>query len=365
MRRKVCQRPDRYRSPRSAAVGSRVRNVCHRSRRLFGAVAVLLLAGAGTVRPPAARHDLEPWRNGVPEGWIRVEGDILIPAGEGTTAAAYTTILWGDGVVPFEFDGDGNDSVSAAHRTVMLNAMAQWTGAAAITFRARQLFDTGWLHIRDSNNDTDPSNSAPVGAGVGERTVNIADWDVWICTHELGHALGFWHEQSRPNRDNFVRINWGRIADESAHNFEVHSDAHQYPRGGYDFDSIMHYDQCAFSTCSSCSTNLGSCRTITVLSPWDTDWQGDIGQRDHLSTFDELTMSFMYPESDWRFVDGSYTGFFENGTLWEPYKTYSKGRTEVPSGGTIWIQPGSYSTGGIITKPMTLRAPVGGVVLQE
>ncbi len=63
--------------------------------------------------------------------------------------------------------------------------------------------------------------------------------------HEFLHALGFWHEQNRPDRDNFVKISYENIQDGMADQFDKYTG--KYFSTPYDYNSIMHYDETAFS----------------------------------------------------------------------------------------------------------------------
>jgi len=63
--------------------------------------------------------------------------------------------------------------------------------------------------------------------------------------HEFNHALGFKHEQTRSDRDKYVRINWQNIRSGMAYNFK-RADTNNL-NTPYDYSSIMHYGRTAFS----------------------------------------------------------------------------------------------------------------------
>ena len=60
--------------------------------------------------------------------------------------------------------------------------------------------------------------------------------------HELGHAIGFHHEHSRPDRDDYVTINYDNIHDSSVYNFAIAADSETFGMP-YGYDSVMHYGQ--------------------------------------------------------------------------------------------------------------------------
>ena len=58
--------------------------------------------------------------------------------------------------------------------------------------------------------------------------------------HELAHAQGILHEQSRTDRDQYVTIQWNNIRRGMERNFRKHAFA-QTAGVPYDYNSIMHY----------------------------------------------------------------------------------------------------------------------------
>lgn len=122
---------------------------------------------------------------------------------------------------------------------------------------------------------------------VGGRQVTMLGWPCFMANgkimHEMMHVLGFLHEQSRPDRDNNVKIAWDNIIKGHDKNFLKYTSA-QTNLGGmaYDYGSVMHYSQYAFSKNKQ--------RTIIPLNEAGVR----IGQRETLSQVDIAKIRMLY-----------------------------------------------------------------------
>jgi hypothetical protein len=65
-----------------------------------------------------------------------------------------------------------------------------------------------------------------------------------VIHHELMHAMGFQHEQNRPDRDDHVRIKFQNIDESSVFNFQMIN--HTAARSVYELISVMHYASNSF-----------------------------------------------------------------------------------------------------------------------
>jgi len=67
-------------------------------------------------------------------------------------------------------------------------------------------------------------------------------------THEILHALGFVHEHSRPDRDQYVRVNWQNIEVDKQGQYEIVPDAMALPYRDrpFDFTSATIYSETDF-----------------------------------------------------------------------------------------------------------------------
>ncbi len=227
---------------------------------------------------------------------------------------------WTDGIVYYEF----HSSVTTTQQDIARNAMDALEAVCDVEFilATTQIFRIRFYDstvgndafvgappicmtqaVYDSYNDPGlPVNvTNPCGGGlvtVPRTPIRIMNWDVFgTVLHEIMHALGFFHEQSRPDRDTFVRINADNIAS-GASNFNMASNA--FTGLPYDFDSVMHYSACAFSDCQFCPACFldpdgDGGRTIITN---DSANQGRLGNREELSDGDILALRLFFGNTE-------------------------------------------------------------------
>jgi hypothetical protein len=182
---------------------------------------------------------------------------------------------WPKAVIPYVIDP------GLVNPQRVTDAMAHWSAQTPLRFVPR---DSGNpAHENYISIEQQDGCWSEVGMRGGKQVVSIGvGCSVGSAIHELGHVAGLWHEQSREDRDQFIRILWENIEEGREYNFDQHiTDGDDL--GGYDYDSIMHYPALAFS-------RNGQPTILTKAGQ-------AIGQRNGSSPGDIAAVRAMYPNA--------------------------------------------------------------------
>lgn len=228
-----------------------------------------------------------------PEESDLFEGDIMGMVKDERGAYQIPTLtrtLWPNGFIPYVFDNKASFSASELNNFYAgiknVEDSTRVNGKNSITFKE---YEKGASDLPDIYILINRSNgcSSYIGRQItkGAQTLSLASGclnNIGTTAHEFMHAMGWFHEQSRPDRDDHVTIMYENITPGYESNFNKYSTSVvgllHYP---YDYGSVMHYSSTSFSKNGQ--------PTIVVKTPGST-----IGQRNGYSAIDAAEVIEIY-----------------------------------------------------------------------
>uniref|UniRef100_A0A3B1JX39 Metalloendopeptidase n=1 Tax=Astyanax mexicanus TaxID=7994 RepID=A0A3B1JX39_ASTMX len=200
----------------------------------------------------------------------------------------FSRLITGDAILSNKYRWNGyipyvlNNSLSINDKGVILRAFEQLRLKGCIDFKPRTT-ETDYVSV-----EAQTGCWSYIGRNGGKQQLSIGSGCgyIGIVEHEFLHCLGFNHEQSRYDRDDYVTIHYENIPEGhfQKHNFVKVSEEQSTVQGTpYDYMSLMHYGQYEFSNTSG----------PTIITK-DVKFQTFIGQRYDLSPLDAVELYNLY-----------------------------------------------------------------------
>jgi len=200
----------------------------------------------------------------------------------------YDGRYWHDSVVYYTILDGFDNSV----RKAILTAIWFWSQSSPARFieSATEYNRVEFTPIEDE------SCVSYVGQIGGTQTVVLhatGSCNVGRITHEIGHAIGFYHEHTRPDRENYIVIQEGNILEGYTSQYDEVT-GHLYGEHEYDYGSLMHYPQDGFSDNGEDTIDVIESEFASFIEKYPNELpDGEVGQRFFLSTIDKQ-MGYTY-----------------------------------------------------------------------
>lgn len=183
---------------------------------------------------------------------------------------------WQNKVIPYKI----NSGFTQNQISIINSALATLESVVQLDFQPISTTSYPCIIFTPSSN----ANNSPLGKQANGNTINLysAYFSQTTVMHEVMHSLGFFHEQARTDRDNYVIIYEDNIEDGKDHNFKTFQERELlgYNLGSFDYNSIMIYS----------STDFGINGSVTM-----TKLDGSlISQGTSLSSGDIAGLNFIY-----------------------------------------------------------------------
>uniref|UniRef100_A0A0N4Z4X2 Metalloendopeptidase n=1 Tax=Parastrongyloides trichosuri TaxID=131310 RepID=A0A0N4Z4X2_PARTI len=156
-------------------------------------------------------------------------------------AVRQTYLKWSDGRIPYTI----SSQYSSFSRSKIAEAIEEYRKLTCIDFAPKSAADVDYIHIVP-----DDGCYSLVGRVGGKQPVSLGDGCIQkgIIIHELMHSVGFFHEQSRADRDSYINIKWENVETGLQDQFEKYDlKMIDHLDTKYDYGSVMHYAATAFS----------------------------------------------------------------------------------------------------------------------